>query len=248
MSKRFWEIDVLRGIAIVMMIVFHFLFNLAYFANYSINMNFGFWKYFGRATAIIFIFLVGVSLTLSYSKIKGNWLKNYPNYLKRGLKIFFWGLIITLITFIFLRENFVIFGILHFIGISIILAYPFLKVRKEFVLLIGILFIIIGEILKRFFFSFPWLMWLGLQPYNLVTADYFPLFPWFGVVLIGMFFGFWLYPNYKSKINLPDLSRFKIIQIFSFLGKHSLIIYLIHQPILILILGLMGFINISLFI
>ena len=127
-KERFWEIDFLRGLAIIMMILFHLLYDLDYFGNYTLNVHAGFWLYFARATATIFLLLVGISLTLSFSratKIKkaGNTL--YLKYLKRGLKIVSWGFVITLTTWIFLREGFVVFGILHLIGISIILAYPF---------------------------------------------------------------------------------------------------------------------------
>ncbi|GAI30804.1 unnamed protein product, partial [marine sediment metagenome] len=122
LPKRFWEVDFLRGIAIIMMVLYHLIYNLSYFGAYNIKANSGFWLYFARTTATIFIFLVGVSLTLSFSKA----MKKFKNekelflkYLQRGLKIFSWGLIITLVTWVFLREGYVVFGILHLIGISI---------------------------------------------------------------------------------------------------------------------------------
>jgi len=242
LEKRFWEVDSLRGLAIIMMILFHLLYDLTYFGEYNLNLRSGFWLYFGRTTATIFILLVGISLTLSFSrtkKIQNAREKIYQKYIKRGLKVFSWGLIITLTTFVFLREGFIVFGILHFIGISIILAYPFLKLRSGN-LLIGIVFISIGIYLKNFTFGFPWLMWLGLRPERFYTVDYFPIFPWFGVILIGLFFGNLLYPDYKRKFNLCDLSNFSFIRLFCFLGRHSLLIYLIHQPILIALLYLLG--------
>jgi len=168
--------------------------------------------------------------------------KVYLKYLKRGLKVFSWGLIITLTTWVFLRAGFVIFGILHFIGISIILAYPFLKLRS-WNLLIGIAFISPGIYLKNFTFGYPWLMWLGLKPERFYTVDYFPIFPWFGVILIGVFFGNLLYPDYTQKFKLFDLSDFTFIRLFCFLGRHSLLIYLIHQPILITLLYLLGIVT-----
>lgn len=111
-------------------------------------------------------------------------------------KVFSWGLIITLVTWIFLRGNFVVFGILHFTGISIILAYPFLKLRYRN-LLIGLLFIFLGTYLKGFVFNFYWLVWLGFRPIQFYTVDYFPLLPRVGVVLMGIFFGNLLYPDYS---------------------------------------------------
>ena len=247
-EKRFWEIDFLRGLAIIMMIVFHLLYDLTYFGGCNLNLHSGFWLYFGRATATIFIFLVGVSLTLSFSrarKIQTSGRKLYLKYIKRGLRIFSWGLLITLTTWVFLREGFVLFGILHLIGISVILAYPFLKLRS-LNLLMGIFFISIGIYLNNVAFDFPWLLWLGLMPDRFYTIDCFPIFPWFGVVLIGMFFGNLLYPDYTRKFNLCDPSNFNFIGLFCFLGRHSLLIYLIHQPILIMLLWLLGIVDIDL--
>lgn len=122
-------------------------------------------------------------------------------------KVFSCGLIITLVTWIFLRRNFVVFGILHFIGISIILAYPFLKLRYGN-LLVGLLFIFLGTYLKGFVYNFYWLVWLGFRPIQFYTVDYFPLLPWFGVVLIGIFFANLLYPDYSQKFQLFNLSSF----------------------------------------
>ncbi|VUT26625.1 MAG: hypothetical protein MOIL_01641 [Candidatus Methanolliviera sp. GoM_oil] len=188
-EKRFWEIDFLRGLAIIMMVVFHLLYDLTYFGGFNFNLHSGFWLYFARATATIFIFLVGVLLTPSFSiskKIQNLRKKLYLKYLKRGLRIFSWGLIITLMTWIFLRDGFVRFGILHLIGISIILTHPFLKLRY-WNLLPGIAFISLGIHLKNFTFGFLWLVCLGFMPDHFYTVD-FPNFPWFGVVLIGVFF------------------------------------------------------------
>jgi len=249
-EQRFWEIDFLRGLAIIMMIVFHLLYDLTYFGGHNLNLHSGFWLYFGRATATIFIFLVGVSLTLSFSrtmKVRNSEQKLYLKYLKRGLKIFSWGLIITLTTWIFLRGVFVLFGILHLIGISIILAYPFLKLRY-WNLLLGIVIVSLGIYLKNFTFGFHWLVWLGFIPDHFCTIDYFPIFPWFGVVLIGVFFGNLLYPGYTRKFDLWDLSNFDFIGLFCRLGRHSLVIYLIHQPMLIIFLYLLGSANVGLFV
>ncbi|HBY58087.1 MAG TPA: hypothetical protein DEG96_09575 [Candidatus Atribacteria bacterium] len=252
LKKRFWEIDFLRGIAIIMMVLYHLLYNLHYFAHYNVNVYSGFWMYFARTTATIFIFLVGVSLSISFSRAKHfspNVTKKtrlFLKYLRRGLKVFSWGLIITLITWFFLREGFVIFGILHLIGISIILAYPFLKLHY-WNLLIGLFCIFVGVYLKGFVFNFYWLSWLGFRPAQFYTVDYFPLLPWFGVVLIGIFFGSLLYPDYSRKFQIVDFSSLSGVKILCFLGKHSLLIYLLHQPLIIAILYLFGVVKVSLF-
>ena len=247
LNERFWEVDSLRGLAIIMMITYHLIFDLTFFGILYFNINSGFLWIFARLTAFTFIFLMGISLTLSSSRtqIKGESLL-FNKYLVRGLKIFSLGLLITIATWIFIPQEFIIFGVLHFIGISIILAYPFLK-RKFLSLFLGIIIIIVGIYLGNFTFDFSWLVWLGFIPNTLQTVDYFPLLPWFGVVLIGLFFGGILYKNYNRQFKIPDLSKNYFIKIFSFLCRNSLIIYLIHQPILIIALYLLGIVNINSF-
>lgn len=248
-NRRFWEIDLIRGLAILMMVTYHLIFDLAYFGIYEFNVSSGFFWIFARVTAFIFIFLVGISLALSYSRaeIMG---KNkekthfFPKYLKRGLRIFSLGLLITLATWLFIPQDFIVFGILHFIGIAIILQYPLLN-KKYPNLILGIIFIILGFILMQFTVNYPWLLWLGLKPTGFVTVDYFPLLPWLGVVSLGLFVGKIFYTDYKRRYYLPDLSQNPLTIMFSFLGRHSLLIYLIHQPILIIVLYLMGVLDLG---
>ncbi|MBM4240522.1 MAG: DUF1624 domain-containing protein [Euryarchaeota archaeon] len=255
LNKRFWEIDSLRGLAIIMMIIYHFFYDLNYFNVYNFNLNSDFSWFFGRTIAIIFIFLVGTSLSLSYSRsrlsAKYTTEKDlFIKYLKRGLRIFSWGLLINLVSWIFIPGEFIAFGILHFIGISIILEYSAIKYTYKnynyLNLCMAIIFIGIGLYLRNFTFDFSWLMWLGFIPYNIHTVDYFPLLPWLGVVSIGLFVGNILYKNYLRRFSLPDLSNLSIIRLFSFLGRNSLLIYLIHQPIIIIILYLLGVLKLNL--
>jgi uncharacterized membrane protein len=238
-KQRLWEIDFLRGLAIIMMIIFHFFYDLNYFGVQRINFRSDFWWIFGRMIATSFILLVGISLTLSYSRVKKHktgW-KLFKKYLLRGLKIFGFGLIITLITWVFLKRGFIIFGILHLIGVSIILAYSFLKLRFWNILL-GVIFILTGMYIENLVFNSYWLVWVGLKPYYFYTVDYFPIFPWFGVILFGLFLGNLLYPNGKRRLKINNLSDFSFIRLFCFLGRNSLFIYLIHQPILVVFLYL----------
>jgi len=236
---RFWEIDFLRGIAIILMIIFHFLYDLNYLNILNLSLYSGYFLIYVYLIGTIFFLLVGISLTLSYSKVKEKLTKKelYLKFLKRGLKIFILGLIITLTTFLFLREGFIVFGVLHCIGISIILSYPFIKFRYlNFIF--GLILIFLGFILKNITFDFYWLVWLGFRPEMFYTIDYFPLLPWFGIILIGIFIGNTIYSKYTRRFNLLDLSKNKFIGFFTFLGKNSLIIYFIHQPIILSILYL----------
>lgn len=245
-SKRFYEIDTLRGIAIIMMVIYHLSYDLYFLASFPIKINSLQWVIFQRATASLFLLLVGISLTISHSRAKQvfSGKELFVRNLKRGIRIFLWGAIITLFTFVFLSNGVIFFGILHLIGVSIIISYPLLG-HKYRNLGLGLAVIALGSYLGNFTFNTPYLLWLGFEPEYFFSFDYFPLLPWFGVVLIGIFLGNLAYPNCKRRFDIPDLSNNLITIILSFLGKHSLKIYLIHQPIIILLLYALGFANIS---
>ncbi|NIO44751.1 MAG: DUF1624 domain-containing protein [Candidatus Aenigmarchaeota archaeon] len=236
-KQRFWEIDLLRGIAIIKMVIFNWSFALFYLGIYFFEEGMA----FPGLAAAVFIFLVGLSLTISYSRVK-KWerRKLYKKYFSRGLKIFGYGILITVITFLTFPEVFVIFGILHFIGISIILGQFFLKFEK-LNLFLGILIIVLGFYLKNFIFDFPWLLWLGFTPTYFYTFDYFPIFPWFGITLLGIYFGNLLYKNGKRRFKIKNISNLSLVKFLTYLGRKSLIIYLVHQPVLVLFLLILGF-------
>ena len=224
------------------MISFHFLYDLNYFHYISINLYNIYFLIYVCFTASIFLLLVGLSLTLSYSKAKKTLTKNKIRwkFIRRGLFIFCLGLLITLISWIYLPKGFIIFGILHCIGISIILAYPFIRYVTQ-PLLLGIFFISIGIFIKTLTFDFPYILWLGFPTSNFYTVDYFPLLPWFGVVLIGISLGNIFYKDGIRKFALNDKTHLMIIKITTFFGRYSLIVYLLHQTILIGIFTLISY-------
>lgn len=231
---RIWEIDFLRGVAVMMMIAFHLLYDLNYFAGFSFVLHAGFWFLFARLTAMIFVFLTGVSLALSHARVAGKLTPKEmtKKYVGRGFKIFGWGIIITILTLFLLESGTIWFGVLHLIGISIIIARPLLRFR-HLNLVLGIAFIIIGLYLNAMSFDFPWLTPLGLRPVALYTMDYLPLFPWLGVVLLGLFFGNTVCKCSKAeRIGKGGLIH-KTARPLCFAGRHSLLIYLLHQPVLI---------------
>ena len=234
--KRFWEIDVVRGIALIRIVIFNWSFALMYLGIYNFSIGMA----LPGLGASIFIFLAGLSLTISYSRVKHKKSGTYKKYFSRGLKIFFYGMIITAITYALFPEAFIIFGILHFIGVSIILGQFFLKYRK-LNLFLGLFFILLGLYLQTMTFDFSWLLWLGFAPSNFYSFDYFPLLPWFGLTLIGMWFGNVFYENGKRRFKIKDMSGNFIVRVLTWLGSHSLKIYLLHQPLLMLILILLGF-------
>jgi uncharacterized membrane protein len=241
-SDRLWEVDALRGIAILMMVVYHLMWDLASLGGYDIAVRSGFWHAWQMTTASLFTGLVGLSLTLSYNRER----QSHPTgslwskYLMRGLTIFTWGLVIGVVTFLALGADYYVrFGILHLIGLSIIIAYPFLPPRRVWLnLALGVLLIGLGAVIPPLGIDMPWLEWLAPTPGS--GVDYAPLIPWFGRVLIGVFLGNLLYPGGARRFSLPDLSQLAVVRALRLLGQNSLLIYLVHQPILIATLVLLG--------
>ncbi len=246
-NKRFWEIDFLRGAAVVMMIVFHFLYDLDYFGACQLVLHAGFWSFFAKLTAAIFIFLAGVSLSLSHSRaLMKKERRMRMKYMKRGALLFSMGLAITLLTWIFLGDDFVVFGILHFIGLSVVLAYPFLGQSPLTGFIAGSLSVVAGFCLRSFHSESALLVALGLAPHNFHTVDLFPLFPWFGLVLFGLSAGKILYGGYERRFSIPGPGPF-LAGKFCFLGRNSLAVYFLHQPVLIVLLLALGIISLDSF-
>jgi len=240
-TVRFWEVDLLRGCAIVLMVLYHLVFDLNYFAVYDIDVSSGFWLAVARTAASLFLLLVGLSLTLSHSRARLLGQKDgfFFRLLKRSAWILGLALGVTIVTYLFIGDGFIVFGVLHLIGLSLLLAYPFLRLqRANFIF--GLLFILLGIYLQNISASFPWLLWLGLAPPVFYSVDYFPVFPWFGVILVGMGLGGLFYPGYRRGIPVPDLSGSSIVRLLAFLGKNSLAVYLVHQPVIIAFLYLSG--------
>ena len=233
-KDRFWEIDFLRGFAIILMIFFHILYDLNFFSIANFRIYSGILLYIARLSASIFVVLVGISLSISYSRVENRLKTNdiIMKFIKRGLKTLILGVVISVITWFYIPRGFVVFGILHFIGLSIILSLIFIRYRYINIIF-GSFFIIVGLYLKTLTFNFNILIPLGFIPNNFWTIDYFPLFPWFGIILIGISIGNLIYPNFNRKYEIKDLSKNLFVKSFCFLGRNSLFIYFLHQPIII---------------
>ncbi|MBN1220612.1 MAG: DUF1624 domain-containing protein [Anaerolineae bacterium] len=228
--------------AIVLMVFYHFMWDLNYFGLYRAYMLVGPWQIFARCIATMFIFVMGVSLTLSYNRAwQAGTSGLFRKFFLRGAKIFGWGLLIIGVTYFFIGRGFVIFGILHLLGLSIILAYPFLRWNKWASLTVGLVIIGLGIYVDSLVVTYPWLIWLGVKQAGVYMVDYYPVLPWFGIALSGVFTGHWLYPRGARRFALPDFSQVAPSRGLRFLGRHSLLIYLIHQPILIGIFFVLGY-------
>ena len=216
-KPRYKEIDVARGLALVMMILFHFSFDLNYFGYIDIDIYRGMeWKVFRVVIVSLFLLCVGISLVLVHEHgIRWNSVK------KRAVVLGASALAITLVTMVVFPRGWIYFGILHFIFTASLAALPFIG-RPWLALVTGVGIIVLYRL---DLIGFHWLFllldtWLPSR-----TEDIARFFPWFGVVLIGVFIGH----RRLFRMALPEI---KPVSGLAFLGRHSLTVYLIHQPIL----------------
>jgi uncharacterized membrane protein len=229
--QRLVMIDGLRGLAIVMMVVFHLCYDLSYFglADFDFYHD-SFWLNARTVILSLFLFLVGVSLVLATARRL-----NIRRYLFRLGYLVVAALLVSLTTWWMFGERFVFFGVLHFIVLASILGLLFVRAGWLNVLL-GIGLIVVGNLCQSDWFDEPGRRWIGLMTHKPPTEDYVPLLPWFGVVLLGMASASRL-KGLAERYNVT--SHNPLVVGLAFSGRHSLLIYLLHQPILIGILMLL---------
>jgi uncharacterized membrane protein len=231
--QRFIELDILRGFAILFMIILHLLWDLDYFGILPLNTNL---YSLNLIVPVIFFLLVGICQAVNNNKYQNQPKKMYIRSIQRGLWILNLGILFTLLTAIFLPGRPILFGVLHCIGCCLILSTLLLRFKSTNVIFAAL--VIVTGLALGFFFTTenPNMVELatGIHESNVAahTIDYFPILPWFGVCLLGITLGNILYKDNKRRFPLPDLSHYKPTKPFSWLGQHSLAIYLVHQPII----------------
>jgi uncharacterized membrane protein len=232
--NRIHLIDEVRGFAIVCMVVYHTFYDLV--AIFGVNISF-FFSSFMEAIVTSFVFLfVFISGTASnFSK----------SNLIRGAKCFGLGLIMTLATFLFMKSQLIVFGILHMLGVCMMLyglLEPLLKKIPPLVLIVsGIILyaftfnIVNGYLgfenfltipLPKAIYEFGYLFPFGFVPSNFFSADYFALFPWLFCFIAGAGFGRLIQEN-----KLPKFIYQSHCKPIAFVGRHTLLIYILHQPV-----------------
>ncbi len=267
-EERYRELDALRGIAVISMILFHLCFDLAFFYGWNIPIRGEFFEMWSRGTAMMFLLVMGICFTISWSRRastaprdvilseaerpegvkrsrRASWgfaqhdvfFRAYIYYFRRGFLILGGGMVISVATYLLAPGAYVKFGILHLIGVSALLQPLFVRFGIWNVA-IGALWTLIGlkisSIVSENVFLFPF----GVTYPGFFSLDYYPLFPWFGFVLTGMAVGSMLYVPSRKKL-MERLGSVPFPQFLLWSGRQALILYFVHQPIILLVLAML---------
>ena len=228
---RIFFLDEIRALALIGMIVYHAAYDL--YAIFGIDFDFyspG-WDTLQMAVCCTFIVIAGISSRLT------------KNALKHGLVVFGCGMLMTIGTYLFMPSQVIWFGVLHFLGASMIIYHIFRKsVKKAPALLCAVLSIsaylclyglqsgsiFFGKVAvpAGLYFS-KYLAVIGLPGPGFRSSDYFPLLPWFFLFLFGCFVGKW----FKER-KIPDFMMKKHSDFLCAIGSNTLAIYIVHQPII----------------
>ncbi len=223
---RIWEIDFLRGVSIILMVCYHLLFDLGEFRGvkrflgFSTDLSTTAWTIAQHFFAVLFVVLSGASATLTRSNVR------------RGLRLLAVSLAVTAATYVFDPASAVWFGILQCLAVSMLLfGGLFEKARPAALAVWGSLIIAASAAVPAAKAALAprtdWLMPFGLTSPSFSSFDYFPLLPWLGVFLAGAALGRAVYAGKRSL--LPGRWPATFV---NWAGRRSLLIYLVHQPVI----------------
>jgi uncharacterized membrane protein len=234
---RIWEIDFLRGLSIILMVCYHLLFDLGEFVGitrflgWSTDLSTTAWTVAQYFFATLFVLLSGTSSTLSRSNVR------------RGLRLLAVSLAVSAATYIFDPSSAVYFGILQCLAVSMLIyGAAFEKAGAAVCAAWGALVIGLAVALpvlkKTLAVRSDWLLPFGIHSPSFSAFDYFPLIPWFGIFLVGAALGRSVYASRRS------LLPWRMPRTFvNFAGRHSLLIYIAHQPVIMGALYLLGLVR-----
>lgn len=230
-TNRYTALDILRGFALINMIIYHAIWDMVNIFNIKMpwfTSRCGFiWQ---QIICCTFILLSGFCFNLGSHK------------LKRGLTVIGCSIAISLITAVFMPKNIILFGVLSLIGSGMLIMIPLDKVFKKINPYIGLiificLFVCLRNVnqggLPEVWYANLITAYLGFPPDSFVSQDYFSLIPWLFLYIAGYF----LYGIFKNQRFLTYLTLVQNKPL-EWIGRHSLIIYMAHQPILYVLLSL----------
>jgi uncharacterized membrane protein len=223
-QDRLIPLDLARTLAIVCMVIFHFTFDLALFGYVPPDTTIQpFWYYFARMVAGTFLFLSGVSLWMAHGQGV-----RWPAFWKRFAKVAGAAVLVTVASIWFVPGGTIWFGILHAIAATSLLGLVALRLPWLVTLALAAAIFAAGWGPRFAAFDPLWLVWTGLAENRPRMGDYVPLIPWTAPALAGIAVAKAL--RIDRWQGSPPTATLRAL---SFPGRHSLVIYLIHQPILI---------------
>ena len=222
MSKRIWELDALRGLALLGMMGIHLVYDLVDLFGVWNWQQPAWYLFFKNNYGAVFFLISGISVTLG----------SHP--VKRGAQVFLCGFLCTGVTLGMYLLGFagkgilIYMGVLQCLGLCMMLWPLFRRCPDRALVALGLAMMIAGWYLRTQAYPFWLLTPLGFAPYGFTSSDYFPLLPNFGYFLLGAVVGKRAYAGRKSLFprETPPLGLFR------WMGRHSLMIYLLHQPVL----------------
>ncbi|WP_297323311.1 heparan-alpha-glucosaminide N-acetyltransferase [uncultured Bartonella sp.] len=230
--KRLQKVDLLRGFALIGMVIYHFSWDLSYFSYITPEIPAeGILRLLARCIAFCFLFVCGFSLYLAHGK-KIRW----HAFFRRLFVIVMAACLVSLVSFLVMPQGLIYFGILHEIAVTSVIALLFLH-TPVFINLVAIAFFwVTPYFYQSDLFNAPYLLWIGFCASPLPSFDYVPVFPWFSAGLAGLTIArivdfFHAFQYLERGIRPRWLNS-----IVGWMGRHSLIFYLIHQPVLLAII------------
>ena len=233
-ARRFASLDIARAIALAGMFAYHLSWDLAYFGFVAPGLPFtpGL-RALSHSVAAGFLGLTGVSLAIAHS---GGF--RARAFLSRLGRIVAAAALVSLTTYLAAPQTPIFFGILHCIAVSALVCAPFLSASPLLTLAVGAVAVAAPLLIQSAALDSPALIWLGLGDAQPATLDWRPLLPWVGAALIGL--GAARLALARGWAPISAQAPAPAAQALAVAGRHSLTIYLVHQPILLGLLFLLA--------
>jgi len=223
-GSRIAAVDLARTAAIVGMVIFHIARDLEFFGQLPPGTTLaGGWALLARTVAGSFLFLTGFSLVLAH----GGFVRWRP-FLRRLVTVGLAALAISVVTRLALPDRFIYFGILHAIFFCSIIGICFVWVQASWSALGALIVWCIWAVFARSLDLPIWMAWTGLRQSVPPSLDFIPVFPWLAPCLLGIAMA-----KVTSTYWKGQHSTGPVLDILTWPGRHSLSIYLLHQPIIL---------------